>query len=57
LCSIKNIDFDSDIQRNLYRTSHNRKVIGHILEYQVLCPGSEIGFYSGNPINVSNDQE
>jgi hypothetical protein len=53
--SIRNIDFDSDIRRAEY--SRRPQVVGHILDYEVLCPGKTIGFYSGNPTPLKVEQE
>jgi hypothetical protein len=47
---VKNIDFNTD--DHVLATD-----IGLILEYEILCPGSQIGFYSGNPLPAVHDQE
>jgi hypothetical protein len=47
---VKNIDFNTD--DHVLATD-----IGLILDYEILCPGSQIGFYSGNPLPAVQDQE
>ena len=55
--SIKNIDFDVFIKRVRHSQRQRTPVVGHILDYEILCPGADIGFYSGNPIPLASDQE
>jgi hypothetical protein len=47
---VKNIDFNTD--DHVLATD-----IGLILDYEILCPGSQIGFFSGNPLPAIQDQE
>jgi len=57
IIEVRNIDFEVSIERGRKSNGKRVPIVAHILDFEVLVPGSHIGNYSGKPSSLDSFKE